>query len=417
MSEPAILVDGVWKKFRKGEMYDSLREWVPALIKRAFKPRTREELANREFWALQDVSFTVERGQSMGIIGPNGAGKSTMLKLLSRIIKPTRGTYNVRGRLSSLIEVGAGFHGDLTGRENIYLNGAILGMSKAELRSKEDAIIEFAGIPEFIDTPVKRYSSGMTARLGFAVAAHMDPDVLLIDEVLSVGDARFRDKCVRHMKQLIESDVTVIFISHILDQVRSLCPNTLVLDRGAVIFHGPTDQAIRRYLDALGDDKKNTTADESAAAELRNIRFCDLDGREVLEWKIRQPAVIEFDLVIHRFDIHSGLIINIATVGGNYLGTVATGFNELGTPHRPGTYRIRLVIEPMRLDEGDYSFGFELWNQKVIWALRQPRVISIKGSGKVTAPVIFDGQFSMLRDVTSESATGPASNIADARVA
>ena len=193
----AVQVDHVWKKFRRGELHDSLRDLIPAVARRLLGRGPRSDaLLEREFWALKDVSFEVQRGQSLGIIGPNGAGKSTMLKLLSRIIRPTRGDYHVHGRLSALIEVGAGFHQDLTGRENIYLNGTILGMSKKEIRAKEERIIDFAGIEEFIETPVKRYSSGMMARLGFAIAAHLEPDVLLVDEILSVGDAKFRHKCI-----------------------------------------------------------------------------------------------------------------------------------------------------------------------------------------------------------------------------
>ena len=187
----------------------------------------------------------------LGVIGPNGAGKSTLLKVLSRILRPTRGSYRVQGRLRALIEVAAGFHTDLTGRENIYLNGAILGMRRSEIARRLDQIIDFSGIEAFIDTPVKRYSSGMQARLGFAVAAHMDPDILLVDEVLSVGDVAFRAKCLRHMEQLVRSDVAVIFISHNLEQIRHLCGSALVLDRGEVRYYGDVELRLRRILPLL----------------------------------------------------------------------------------------------------------------------------------------------------------------------
>ena len=182
MSEPAVVFDRVWKKFRRGERHDSLRDAVTALVKKPFTPRPeREALDAQEFWALKDVSFEVQPGEAIGIIGPNGAGKSTTLKLLTKILRPTMGACRVRGRVGALIEIAAGFHPDLTGRENLYLQGAILGMTRAEVAGKLDEMIEFSGIRDFIDTPVKRYSSGMNARLGFAVAAHVDPDVLLID--------------------------------------------------------------------------------------------------------------------------------------------------------------------------------------------------------------------------------------------
>ena len=188
MSDVALRMEHVYKKFRKGEVYNSLRDLLPALTGRMFRQQELSESDKREFWALQDVSFEVKRGEAFGIIGHNGAGKSTALKILSRIMKPTKGRMVVNGRLSALIEVAAGFHQDLTGRENIFLNGTILGMTRREIESKLDQIIAFSGIEEFIDTPVKRYSSGMYARLGFSVAAHVDPEVLIVDEVLSVGD-------------------------------------------------------------------------------------------------------------------------------------------------------------------------------------------------------------------------------------
>jgi lipopolysaccharide transport system ATP-binding protein len=207
---PDIVLEarGLHKKFRKGELYTSLRDLIPALARRAVKGG----LGKSEFWALRDVNFQVERGEAFGIIGHNGAGKSTLLKHLCGILVPTSGELVVKGRLSALIEVGAGFHPDLTGRDNIYLNGTILGMTRAEIRSKFDAIVEFSELADFLDTPVKRYSSGMYARLGFAVAAHVEPDVLVVDEVLSVGDFVFQRKSVEKMRQVMKGGTTVVFV-------------------------------------------------------------------------------------------------------------------------------------------------------------------------------------------------------------
>jgi ABC-type polysaccharide/polyol phosphate transport system ATPase subunit len=248
MSDIALEFDGVWKKFKRGEIYDSLRDLIPGVAKGLFSSNHRDELQNREFWALRDISFQVHRGEALGIIGANGAGKSTTLKLLSRILRPNRGRIAVHGRLSALIEVGAGFHPDLTGRENVYLNGTILGMKRDEIARKFDEIVEFAGIGDFIDTPVKRYSSGMYARLGFAVAAHVDPEVLLVDEVLSVGDMQFQEKCFARMRRVLNQGTTVIFVSHNLQAVQMLCNRAMLLKAGTVARIGPTAEVVNQYV-------------------------------------------------------------------------------------------------------------------------------------------------------------------------
>lgn len=244
----SIRFEGVSKKFRRGERHDSLRDMIPALVRKTFSREQEEELKEREFWAVRDVTFDVARGEALGIIGHNGAGKSTILKLLSGILRPNRGRIRMNGRFSALIEIGAGFHPDLTGRENVYLNGVILGMTKQEISRKFDEIVDFAGLPEFIDTPVKRYSSGMYARLGFSIAAHMDPDILLVDEVLSVGDWAFQSKCIDKMHSFIDKGITVIFVSHNLQAVAGLCRRTILMDRGRVDMSGPTDEVVHHYL-------------------------------------------------------------------------------------------------------------------------------------------------------------------------
>jgi homopolymeric O-antigen transport system ATP-binding protein len=247
MADNVLDAQGIFKKFRRGEFYDSLRDFVPVLARRLVRRERTLEPNQREFWAIQNVSFSVQRGEAFGIIGGNGAGKSTILKLLTGIMRPTMGSIRVAGRLSALIEVSAGFHPDFTGRENIYLNGAILGMTREEIRRRFDAIVAFSGLEEFIDTPVKRYSSGMYARLGFSVAAHVDPDILLVDEVLSVGDYLFQQKCIDHMNSVIASGATVVFVSHNLHAVAGLCQRSMLLERGTVQMIGPTADVIRTY--------------------------------------------------------------------------------------------------------------------------------------------------------------------------
>ena len=248
MSNVALRMEHIYKKFRKGETYNSLRDLLPAMTGKMFRTQELDAKDRREFWALKDLSFEVERGQALGIIGRNGAGKSTALKILCRIMKPTKGRMEVNGRLSALIEVSAGFHPDLTGRENIFLHGTILGMTKREVQSKLDQIIAFSGIEEFIDTPVKRYSSGMFARLGFSVAAHVDPDVLVVDEVLSVGDFLFQQRCIDRIRSVIKTGTTVLFVSHDLKAVTEVCQRALLLDHGEVSAIDTSDIVMRKYL-------------------------------------------------------------------------------------------------------------------------------------------------------------------------
>ena len=248
MARARIVVDGVWKKFRRGERHNSLRDLVPSLARRMVRTAWGGDLQQQEFWALKDVSFEVQPGEAIGIIGPNGAGKSTSLKLLSRILRPTKGRCDIRGRLGALIELSAGFHPDLTGRENVFLQGAIMGMRRTEVARKLDAIVEFSGIGPFLDTQVKRYSSGMQARLGFSVAAHLEPDAFLVDEVLSVGDMSFQSRCIERMQEQIRAGVSLVFVSHNLQAVASLCPRTLVFAGGGIAFAGPTAEALDAYL-------------------------------------------------------------------------------------------------------------------------------------------------------------------------
>ena len=297
MSDVALRMEHVYKKFRKGEVFNSLRDLLPALTGKMFHQEELSESDRREFWALQDLSFEVKRGEAFGIIGHNGAGKSTALKILSRIMKPTKGHMDVHGRLSALIEVTAGFHQDLTGRENILLHGTILGMSKREIESKMDQIIAFSGIEEFIDTPVKRYSSGMFARLGFSVAAHVDPEVLIVDEVLSVGDLPFQQKCIERMKEVVRGGTTVLFVSHNLKRVAEFCDRCLLLEKGRTVMTGATQDVISTYLQR--SSITHSTDDRSAVVTISKFSIRNECG-ESIQFRSGEKAWIDVELTARR---------------------------------------------------------------------------------------------------------------------
>lgn len=308
MPEIPVRFEGVWKKFLLGEHHDSLRDLVPAMATRLWRRGAARD-AKADFWALKDVGFEVLPGCGLGIIGANGAGKSTVLKLLSRILKPTKGCCSVHGRVGALIEVAAGFHPDLTGRENVFLQGAIMGMKRGEIASRFEEIVEFAGVADFIDTPVKRYSSGMNARLGFSIAAHLDPDVLLIDEVLSVGDMAFQLRCVKRMSEFKRQGVAIVFVSHNLQAVAGLCDQALLL-QNSIITIGEPMRVIETYVN--GTDRQRA-ADPSAAVQIVSADLLDCHGRQVgittpgaqltlrVSYEIRKPVgAMTFGLLLHR---------------------------------------------------------------------------------------------------------------------
>ena len=264
MNDIAIKVSNISKRYRIGlqeKAHDTLgsafASWVKSPIRNFRRvqklSKFRNDIGDDIFWAVKDVSFEVKRGEVLGIIGKNGAGKSTLLKILARITDPTSGVAEINGRIGSLLEVGTGFHPELTGRENVYLNGTILGMTKREIENKFKEIVDFSGIEKFIDTPVKRYSSGMRVRLAFAVAAHLEPEILLIDEVLAVGDIEFQKKCIGKMGSIAGEGRTVIFVTHSMSALASLCPRTLLLDGGNLISEGPTEAIIQKYLSFNAD--------------------------------------------------------------------------------------------------------------------------------------------------------------------
>jgi lipopolysaccharide transport system ATP-binding protein len=275
--KPSVTFDGVWKKFERGERQDSLRDLVPAMVKRLTGRRDRAAMTEQEFWAVKNVSFEVRPGEALGIIGPNGAGKSTTLKLLTKILRPTRGVSTVCGRTGALIEIAAGFHPDLTGRENVFLQGAIMGMRRHDILRRFDEIVEFAGVGDFIGTPVKRYSSGMSARLGFAIAAHLEPEVLIVDEVLSVGDMAFQRRCVERMQAIRRAGTAIVFVSHDLSAVGVMCTRALLLGKGSVVTEGDPSSVIQSYVES-----SSQTTDAQAD--------CGADGTSLSLTGVRVPA-------------------------------------------------------------------------------------------------------------------------------
>jgi len=302
MAKPIITVENISKRYSIGkkESYGSLREEIMQALTSPFR-RKREDDGADHIWALKDVSFTVEEGDVLGIVGRNGAGKSTLLKILSRITEPTTGKISMRGRVASLLEVGTGFHPELTGRENIFLNGALLGMSSAEIKAKFDEIVAFSEIEKFLDTPVKRYSSGMYVRLAFAVAAHLEPEILIIDEVLAVGDASFQKKCLGKMGDVAKGGRTVLFVSHNMAAVENLCDTCILLNSGSIVRQGDTSSVIRYYIEGfLPSVMKiplSSRKDRSGSGKVRFTDFHleDASGNTVPVLQSGKDAVFVFD--------------------------------------------------------------------------------------------------------------------------
>ena len=358
MTDPGVRCEQVWKRFRRGEHHDSLRDFLPALLRRG---RTRRTVA-REFWALRDVSFEVRPGEAFGVIGPNGAGKSTLLKLLTRILRPTHGTVHVRGRQGVLIEVAAGFHQDLTGRENLFLQGAIMGMSSAETSRKFDQIVEFAGVADFIDTPVKRYSSGMNARLGFAIAAHLDPEVLFVDEVLAVGDLDFQKKAYARMRELVRSGIPVVMVSHQLDRIAELCTHALLLDHGTVVRQGTPQECIAHYLDP---DRGGFVPHGDAPATIERLRLegtgdvCSGD-----RVRIGLCGSIGADGVPEHIDPVVVLVRNAST--GAFVSAIGTSTSDVKLSIGPFSLEVELQ---MNVPRGIYVVQAVVWDRRAERAL------------------------------------------------
>ena len=374
MSEAIITVENLGKKYqivheKSGRGGATLRETLTNTasgLVRALIPGGKNRNGNEsggpprreEFWALRNVSFEVKQGEVVGIIGRNGAGKSTLLKLLSRITEPTEGRVRLRGRVASLLEVGTGFHPELTGRENIFLNGAILGMGRDEIKRKFDEIVDFAGTEKFLDTPVKRYSSGMYVRLAFAVAAHLDPEILVVDEVLSVGDAEFQKKCLGKMQDVAtRTDRTVLFVSHNMVAVQSLCKEVVWLERGQLKDTGPTASVIASYLSAGTESNYASTWEDPATApgngimRIRRISVSDSNDPECTMLTMQTEIRIETEYTVNATDE----LLHITYVLQNDQGiTVLTTWSKPRV-HSAGNYRAVCTIPGNLLNSGGYS--------------------------------------------------------------
>ena len=363
---PIIKVEGLGKQFRIGARqvpYKTLRESIVRAAQAPFRLFERNgKSEDRTIWALKDVSFEVMPGEVVGIIGRNGAGKSTLLKILSRITEPTTGQVDLYGRVGSLLEIGTGFHGELTGRENIFLNGAILGMKFGEIERKFDEIVAFAEVEKFIDTPVKHFSSGMYLRLAFAVAAHLEPEILIVDEVLAVGDSSFTKKCLGKMDDVAKQGRTVLFVSHAMSAVQNLCGSAMVLSQGQIKFYGETEQAIRQYL-ADGESQAgvcdlSAIQNRNGSGKMRLTKFWVEDSRGARAPAIisgeRCSLVVEYESVEEclRRDVFLSIIIH--TLTGMPVSVINTKLLGQNFKTAPPKGRIRFDISKLPLTAGRY---------------------------------------------------------------
>ena len=347
-----LIVDRVSKRYRVRQTVEStgLRGSLRRQIRSLRRP-------SDEFWALRDVSFEVERGETLGIIGHNGAGKSTILKLLSNVTTPTSGEITIHGRLAALIEVGSGFHPELTGRENIYLSGSILGMRRREITEKLERIVDFSGVRAFIDSPVKQYSSGMYLRLGFSIAAHLEPDILLLDEVLAVGDAAFQQKCLNRINELHRQERTIVFISHDLVAVEQLCRRVLLLSHGRIVANGPARDVIGAYQEtgrsrtSLEEQTVPATTTRSREAEITSVRCWGASGEDVNVFRTGSSMTVRVDFVVHAPVQDAVVELFVYTMMGGMYGpwcqlTTATADGE-GMPLDAGAGAVEFDIEEL----------------------------------------------------------------------
>jgi lipopolysaccharide transport system ATP-binding protein len=397
MSDSIISVENLGKKYRikhqaEGRRYTALRDVIAEKAKGFFKKlksgnaeNLKSEAAGpisafqdvsvsafkggvpgtEDFWALKDVSFEVKRGEVVGIIGRNGAGKSTLLKILSRITEPTTGRVHLRGRVASLLEVGTGFHPELTGRENIFLNGAILGMSRAEIRKKFDEIVAFAEVEKFLDTPVKRYSSGMYVRLAFAVAAHLEPEILIVDEVLAVGDAQFQKKCLGKMQDVAHEGRTVLFVSHNMAAVRLMCDKGIILSSGQMVQYSSAQEVVTTYLN-VGDTNAKSSF-QKGGFKISSVSFLDEYGKETVNSLTFGCAYTLLILLDCADSAKSALVVSVINDEGLKVASINSFEEGCDFWRLSSLKRIRCFIKQMRLMPGRYSLSIDLCDQNSLF--------------------------------------------------
>ncbi len=401
LTETVIKVENLSKQYRfgvigHGTLYRDVQSWWARLRgKEDPNAKIMERVGpgqdGERFWALQDISFEVRHGEVLGIIGRNGAGKSTLLKILSRVTSPTRGCTKIKGRIASLLEVGTGFHPELTGRENIYLNGAILGMKIAEIERKFDEIVEFSGVEKFIDTPVKRYSSGMHVRLAFAVAAHLEPEILLVDEVLAVGDTEFQKKCLGKMGDVAKSGRTILFVSHNMSAINQLCSRCMLLDRGRQVTNGDTETTIEVYLSHTSKSSEiNFPIDKSVPAQIVKASvLVECVTVSQIQYHEAFDVLVELD-IRDKSDFYHTLMVVKDSLNNKIIFTTDKDTDESGLQNtagkcgyrikfpakllKPGHYHIRLMLMKRQKgmvlggnklsDNEDFPLGFEIVDTK-----------------------------------------------------
>ena len=388
----AIEFENIGKQYRlglvsSGTISHDLNRWWTMNVLRKEDPylkigetNDRSHKGHSDYvWALKDINFSVEEGDVVGIIGKNGAGKSTLLKLLSRVTAPTTGIIRARGRIASLLEVGTGFHPEMTGRENIYMNGAIMGMTKAEISRKLDEIVDFSGCERYIDTPVKRYSSGMTVRLGFAIAAHLEPEILVVDEVLAVGDAEFQKKAIGKMQDVSKGEGrTVLFVSHNMAAVRSLCKNGIVLNNGGVVFQGSADDAVDYYIDSNNNDmsKVVTIGKEHRIAKVdKELEIIEASiENDNLHIASDEPLIFNLKVKVNDKSIEKFTVgLHFKNVEDKCVGTYVSDIRE--TPKGKNVFVVRLKVCHHNLSRGRYSTLFNIGLKDLETGLRDYDVL------------------------------------------
>lgn len=385
MSDAIVQVEGVGKKFSKSLKRSMLYGGIDMLKSSMGFQTDSKRLRKGEFWAVNDLSFTLKKGEALGVIGANGSGKSTLLKMLNGIYLPDKGTIRIKGRVGALIQVGAGFHPLLSGRENIYINGAILGMSKQEIDKKFDSIVEFADIGEFLDSPVNYYSSGMFVRLGFAVAIHCEPDILLIDEVLAVGDFNFQSKCMQKMGELIEKGTSIIFVSHNMSVVQMICQKALLLHHGKLICHAAVGDAVNEYYKIASSSASSfekgrleKTPHENRV-ELKEICLCDAHSRSQRSFRTGEPIFFKCKFVAKQAIRNP--IFHISLDGDTYHG-YNTRDDGIETGVLEGEFEVVLKVSFMGLASGLYRVCVAVWDSHYIvpyfwdWNVKELEVCS-----------------------------------------